>query len=291
MYETKEIKSLEWLNDYDKVIKYLDGNIKSYLTVRNYLNALIVLLLNDVKYKDALISYQNKRDDYNEKYQQQQESGEMSDKQKENWIPLDEIQDFVTEMNGEVKHLKLRKDLSTSDLMLVQDRFMVKFWTTYPIRNDLANTRVLAKKAFNQLSNEDRANNNYLIVSSNNIALHISNYKTKKQYGIKTIKITDGHVIRYMRDWLKVSPNPEYILIDLKTKRAMTGNQITTNFRRIFEDGFGKKVSTTLLRQIVISHTFGKQIQDMDEMADIMMHSKSTQQTIYNKQLPVVEST
>ena len=119
MYKTKEIKSLEWLNDYDKVIKYLDGNIKSYLTVRNYLNALIVLLLNDVKYKDALISYQNKRDDYNEKYQQQQESGEMSDKQKENWIPLDEIQDFVTEMNGEVKHLKLRKDLSTSDLMLV----------------------------------------------------------------------------------------------------------------------------------------------------------------------------
>jgi hypothetical protein len=291
MYKTKEIKSLEWLNDYDKVIKYLDENIKSYLTVRNYLNALIVLLLNDVKYKDALISYQNKRDDYNEKYQQQQESGEMSDKQKENWIPLDEIQDFVTEMNGEVKHLKLRKDLSTSDLMLVQDRFMVKFWTTYPIRNDLANTRVLSKKAFNQLSNEDRANNNYLIVSSNNIALHISNYKTKKQYGIKTIKITDGHVIRYMRDWLKVSPNPEYILIDLKTKRAMTGNQITTNFRRIFEDGFGKKVSTTLLRQIVISHTFGKHIQDMDEMADIMMHSKSTQQTIYNKQLPVVEST
>ena len=138
--------------------------------------------------------------------------------------------------------------------MLVQDRFMVKFWTTYPIRNDLANTRVLSKKEFNQLSNEDRANNNYLIVSSNNIALHISNYKTKKQYGIKTIKITDGHVIRYMRDWLKVSPNPEYILIDLKTNKPMTGNQITTNFRRIFEDGFGKKVSTTLLRQIVISH-------------------------------------
>ena len=63
MYKTKEVDSLEWVADYDKVIKYLDGNIKSYLTVRNFLNALIVLLLNNDKYKDALVSYQNKRDD------------------------------------------------------------------------------------------------------------------------------------------------------------------------------------------------------------------------------------
>ena len=53
-----------------------------------------------------------------------------------------------------------------------------------------------------------------------------SNYKTKKQYGIKTIKIVDTNVIRYMRDWLKCSPNPEYILINLKTNKPMTGNQI-----------------------------------------------------------------
>ena len=52
-----------------------------------------------------------------------------------------------------------------------------------------------------------------MIVSPNNISLHISNYKTKKVYGIKTIKITDRNVIGYMRDWLKVSPNPEYILV------------------------------------------------------------------------------
>ena len=285
MYKTKEVDSLEWVADYDKVIKYLDGNIKSYLTVRNFLNALIVLLLNNDKYKDALVSYQNKRDDYNTQYQQQQESGEMSMKQKENWVELSEITEFVTDMNSEVKHLKLKKDLSIGNLHLVQDRFMVKFWITYPIRNNLSDTKVLTKKEFNQLSDEDRANNNYMIVSSNNIRLHISNYKTKKQYGIKTIKIVDTNVIRYMRDWLKCSPNPEYILINLKTNKPMTGNQITQTFRRIFEDKFDKNVSTTLLRHIVISHTFGKQIEDMDKMAEIMMHNKSTQQIIYNKKL------
>eukprot|EP01047_Picozoa_sp_COSAG01_P027815 COSAG01_NODE_1849_length_9064_cov_212.400446_1_plen_322_part_00 len=286
MYKTKDVDSLEWVGDYDKVIKYLDTNMKSYLTVRNFLNALIVLILNNDKYKDALVSYQNKRDEYNDKYQQSQENGEMTSKQKENWVSLDEINQFVTEMNDEAKHLKLRKDLSVGNLKLLQDRFMVKFWITYPIRNDLADTRVVTKKIFNKLSDEDRANNNYMIVSSNNISLRISNYKTKKQYGIKTIKIVDKNVIRYMRDWLKVSPNPEYILVNLKNNKPMTANQITLNFKRIFVDEFGKKVSTTLLRHIVISHTFGKQIEDMNELADLMLHSKQTQQTIYNKPIP-----
>eukprot|EP01047_Picozoa_sp_COSAG01_P020054 COSAG01_NODE_1133_length_11566_cov_25.815819_14_plen_164_part_00 len=115
----------EWVGDYDKVIKYLDTNMKSYLTVRNFLNALIVLILNNDKYKDALVSYQNKRDEYNDKYQQSQENGEMTSKQKENWVSLDEINQFVTEMNDEAKHLKLRKDLSVGNLKLLQDRFMV----------------------------------------------------------------------------------------------------------------------------------------------------------------------
>ena len=110
MYKTKEVESLEWVGDYDKVIKYLDKNIKSYLTVRNFLNALIVLIVNNDKYKDALVSYQNKRDEYNDKYQQSQENGELSLKQSENWVHLDEINQFVTDMNDEVKHLKIKKD-------------------------------------------------------------------------------------------------------------------------------------------------------------------------------------
>jgi hypothetical protein len=265
-------------------MKYLDDNIKSFLTTRNFLNALIVLLQDNDEYKDAMVSYQNKRDEYNDRYQRQQENGEMSEKMLENWMTLKEIRAFVVKMNDDVKNLKLRKDISIGNLQLVQDRFMVKFWITYPIRNDLQNTRVLKKGEFNKLSDEDKANNNYLIVSSKNVVLHIANYKTKKQYGIKTIKIVDTNVIRYMRDWLKVSPNPEYILINLKTNEPMTGLQITQNFLRMFGAEFNKKVSTTLLRHIVISDTFGKQIKDMDEMASVMMHSKATQRTIYNKE-------
>ena len=284
MYKTKDVKALSWVGDYQKILEFLEDNIKSYLTVRNFLNALIVLILNNDKFTKALEVYQEKRDNLNDQYQSSQ--GEMTTKQKENWVDLSDIQQYVTQMNDEVKLLKLNKNVSIGNLMLIQDRFMVKFWITYPVRNDLSNTRVLTKRNFNQLSAEDKSNNNYMIVSPNNVSLHISNYKTKKVYGIKTIKITDKNVIGYMRDWLKVSPNPEYILINLKTNKPMTSNQITQNFRRIFHNEFGKMVSTSLLRHIVVSHTFGKHIDDMDRMADIMLHSRQTQQTVYNKPIP-----
>ena len=63
----------------------------------------------------------------------------------------------------------------------------------------------------------------------------------------------------------------------------MTGTHITQNFLRIFEGEFNKRVSTTLLRHIVVTDTFGEVIQDMEAMADTMMHSSHTQRTVYNK--------
>jgi hypothetical protein len=131
MYKTKDVKALSWVGDYQKILEFLEDNIKSYLTVRNFLNALIVLILNDDKFTKALEVYQEKRDNLNDQYQSSQ--GEMTTKQKENWVDLSDIQQYVTQMNDEVKLLKLNKNVSIGNLMLIQDRFMVKFWITYPV--------------------------------------------------------------------------------------------------------------------------------------------------------------
>eukprot|EP01051_Picozoa_sp_SAG22_P008242 SAG22_NODE_616_length_8539_cov_5.330213_8_plen_324_part_00 len=283
MHATKEVESLDWLKDPDKVISFLDENTKSYLTVRNFLNALIVLLMKEEEMEHALVSFQNKRDELNDRYQERQEKGEMTERQQEAWIPLKDIQDFVGRLNLQLAGIKPHRELSTGDRQLFQDRLMVKFWITYPLRNDLADTQVMTRGQFANVNIEDRTNNNYIIVSPKSMRLHIANYKTKKTYGIKTIKIEDKDVIRYMRDWLKASPNPDYALVNLKTGKPMNGLQITQTFLRIFQDEFNKKVSTSMLRHIVVTDTFGQVIQDMDELADVMMHSKSMQHTVYNK--------
>jgi hypothetical protein len=43
IYGQKESEDLQWLKPYDTVIKFLEQNYKSYLSVRNILNAMIIV--------------------------------------------------------------------------------------------------------------------------------------------------------------------------------------------------------------------------------------------------------
>ena len=80
--------------------------------------------------------------------------------------------------------------------------------------------------------------------------------------------------------WLRVSSNPEYILVNVKTGEPMSSLNITQNLTRIFKTHFNKSVGTTLLRHIVLTEKFGKQLQEM-EKADVMGHDVSTAQSVY----------
>jgi hypothetical protein len=85
---------------------------------------------------------------------------------------------------------------------------------------------------------------------------------------------------------MKVSPNPEYVLVNVKNGAPMTSLQITQNLTRVFKTRFNKSVGTTLLRHIVLTETFGKQLQDMEKMADIMGHDVATAHSVYIKVEP-----
>ena len=88
---------------------------------------------------------------------------------------------------------------------------------------------------------------------------------------------------RAVRQWLYVSPNPEYILVNVKNGEPMSSLNITQTLTRIFKTHFNKNVSTTLLRHIVLTEKFGKQLQEMEQMADVMGHNISTAQSVYIK--------
>ena len=67
---------------------------------------------------------------------------------------------------------------------------MLTFWLSYPVRNDLHNTRVIARRAFNALPREQKENENFIILGKM-MEFSIGNYKTRKKYGVKKIKLTD----------------------------------------------------------------------------------------------------
>ena len=56
-----------------------------------------------------------------------------------------------------------------------------------------------------------------------------------------------------MKQWLSLSPNSEYILVNVKDGTPMSSLHITQNFTRIFKKHFNKNVGSTLLRHIVLT--------------------------------------
>ena len=282
LHGTRSFEDLEWLKDSAAVLESLQKHCVSYLTQRNYLNVVVVILLNRDGFQAALHTYQAHRDKFNDQYMEIQQTKEPSAKQAQNWVPLSDIRELIDEYDEHAKLLRNHADINLKDKVAMQDRFMLHFWTTYPMRNDLHNTRVITKRVFNALDQVDKDNKNYIIVGKE-VVLSIGNYKTRKKYGVKKIPIEEKPVLKAMKQWLSVSPNSEYILVNVKDGTPMSSLHITQNLTRIFKKHFNKSVGSTLLRHIVLTEKFGKQLQDMELMADMMAHTVSTAHNIYIK--------
>ena len=61
---------------------------------------------------------------------------------------------------------------------------MLNFWLHYPIHNDLQHTRIITKRAFNALDQNDKDSKHYVIVGKK-ITLSIGNYKTPSSLSTK----------------------------------------------------------------------------------------------------------
>jgi len=93
---------------------------KHYTSKRNTLNAIIILLMalnNDEKYDSLIEDYQKIRDELNDKYVEDQQSGKISEKQKNNFVELSEIVSMVDTMAKEIKkeNLKKKENLTGKD--------------------------------------------------------------------------------------------------------------------------------------------------------------------------------
>ena len=117
LHGTKEFSDIEWLKQSDDVMASLDKHCSSYLTIRNYLNAVIVVLLNREDFATALEKYQSKRDTLNDKYNEIQATKEPTEKQQANWVSVDEIKQLIEEYEAQIKRMKEKTDLTIKDMI------------------------------------------------------------------------------------------------------------------------------------------------------------------------------
>ena len=102
--DKKPIQDIDFLKDYDSVMEKLSS--KKPTTIKNYMNAIIVVL-SAVKADPSLIDkYTKTRDDLNQQYSDEQATHQKSEAQEKNWVSFDEYKDMVKHLEDSTNGLR-----------------------------------------------------------------------------------------------------------------------------------------------------------------------------------------
>ena len=269
-----------FLKNIDEVMDKIGD--KHFTTIRNYLNAIIILLLalnHDEKYDDLIKEYQVQRDERNQMYQDQ--DNKISEKQAPNFIPYEDLVKMINKMGDDLKGFK-KKELSAKDKMLLQIYLIFQIHLRLPLRNDLSEMEAITKRAYNKLSVEDKKAKNYLVVEKGKMFMVLNKFKTSSKYEELKFDIPKD-LERLLRSYLRI--NGLGVLFKSSTGKPLSRNQISQNlikYSKRYTDG--KSISTTILRKIVLSHRFGDLVKQQKAMSKITGHSVETMNKVYIKE-------
>jgi len=278
----KDIKNLEFLKDYDKVLEVL--NKKAKTTLKNYLVAVVVAIQKDKRFENVIEKYNKKIKELQENIMDNYEEQEKSQSQSQNWVEYSEILKLLKKLKSDTKpYLEADPNkLTNKQKILIQQYLLLYLYSGVafdPVRNDFANMIVLNKD-----SNTD-PDKNYLILNKTNSYFKLNEYKTKKYNGEKLIKFSDKTLKKLIMNWLDITGS-KYLLINVKDGSPMSANGITKNLNSLFQTYKNKTVSTSLLRSIYISHKYNNNnmtLKEKNKLAENMTHSKKMAETVYQK--------
>ena len=288
MYESN-LKKLKKMFDTDSwdFLKKVD-NVKDklknlhYTSQRNYYNSIIILLmaLNHEKKFDKLLSeYNTLRDDLNKQYEDENAKGTISEKQKANFVELNEIKKMISQMETDLKGWK-KRDLKQSEKMLLVVYMIYQIHIRLPLRNDLSGCMAIRKSEYNKLSDKDKEDNNYLVVNKSDMFFVLNKFKTSKKYEELKFNVPKD-LEKLLRAYIRKTGMG--VLFKSSTDKPYSRNHISQLLLKASKKYLNKSISTTMLRKIVLSDKFSDTKKEMENMAKITGHSTDTMSKIYIK--------
>ena len=273
----KEPKNLKYLKKTTNIIDKLKD--KSSNTKKSYFACLVSMLKLDggKEYEKALKVYKTNMDDLNRKSNKAQEQNRLSEKQKENWITSNEMDKKYSDLEKKVKKLKpidfeerkYYKDLLDFTILSLYLLIFPRRSKDYTQMNlILTNDQDKIKNLSNKLNYYDPFKNEFIF----------NEYKTSKKFGQQIIKVPLklknilSNLTKY-NSLLKDAKDDSIPMFLQSNGRRITPDYITKSLNRIFD----KKISTSMIRHIVISEKFGKLLKEQQKVADAMAHSLGMQ--------------
>ena len=279
-----ELKT-DFLKDKVKVME--DINKQKINTKKNILTSILVALSSNTQKDEKLIDfYQLKLKELNEKYISFLEKQEKTETQEKNWIDYNTFIKVINELLNTVKNEDIQKKdkLTRAEYVLLQKYVILSFYQVYPLRNDVADMKVISQKEYDSLKDKK---NNYFVKDDKNYKIVLNAFKNVSRIGSKVF-VLPLKLVKIVKLWLK--HNTSGYLFTLNNGRdPLTPNGITKLLNSIFKKACdGKKISTSMLRHINISQklknepTIQEKKTEEKKTEDVYMHSASMNQ-LYRK--------
>lgn len=283
------LQDAKFLHNYEKIMNAIDKE-KKITSKKNKLTAILVALNSEANKKDDLIeklSADLKR--LNDVYTSFLKEQRKTETQKINWLDYDDVVIIANNLMDDVKlsniHRKNKDYVPTNkEFDKLQQYLILRTYLTFPLRNDFADMRIMKKKNYEKLPDEERDSANYLVLSpSNKKQFFINQFKNKKVIGAKILNIPPP-LNKIINLWLKFNRSG-YYLVKSNRKTPMSPNTITKYLNKIFrKNANGKKISSSMLRHIIISHmlkgtkTIKEKEKEEEEIKTTFMHSADMNQ-------------
>ena len=210
----------------------------------------------------------------------------MNDKQKENWVSVEELREILEKLRGKLPVSVSAIDTYNEYKQLLQ-YFMLMIHLETPLRNDLACAKIYKAADLPEKQDPDT---NYISVGKS-CKLYLNDYKTKKEYGVKVIDFgsdVSRDLNKYMEVFERMSPNRWFMMDRHDDNKCISRTTYTKWFNDIFSD-MGKKVSSTQIRRAVVSDLYDVDENESKKKADLaskMGHSVAVASLVYAKHEP-----
>lgn len=240
-----------------KIMAYLKEN-KEARKRKTIIASLITLFDRDEAESKSLEKLRSAMLDDIKETEKQDEKMEMSDTQKENWMDYEEVMKKYKELERVAKPLLSKQSLSKDEFRTVNTYVLLSCLLLISPRRSLDYTEM---KHHGEI---DPEKDNYMDAKKSQFVFN--RYKTVRNYGTSRVSIPRT-LKKIMTDWARLNDN-DYVFLDSRMKPL---NQ--TKLNSILNNFFQKRIGTSMLRHIFLSHTLKNVPLEIFQDAKDMGHS------------------
>lgn len=275
--------------DKDAILEHLSQYAES--TEQNYLSAIVSALSthrDQHLYKTIYKFYVELLNDKLGKKDSEDHS-KMSEAQKDNWMSWDDVEKKFKELKSQVDKFKDDKSISKKNFETLVDYLVLSLYFLVPPRR---NMDYLKMNILTRETKDLSTDMNYCDMVNEEFVFNV--YKTAKFHKQQIEKIPE-ELMEVLKIWVKFhptvagavgkKPGQMRMFVSANDIPQTLVNFITLRLNKIFD----RKVASTMLRHIYITHKFGDEFEEMARTASAMGHTVSEQRD-YAKKVPKVSS-